>query len=391
MKIWKESVVNKMKQIIVLESRGQIGGACESIKLLLREIGHKVDLMIPKDEEAYLSKRDVKKFYGGYIENVYEFYLPYSVQNTVACEVYSSEDMKRKYRMFLQNKKEIYDFFERERYDNIHLNGIGLYPMLTKRFPMTLHMRQVFNGGMYQKLKRMHYLKKSQAIIYIDESTKKPFLSLKNRNIVLANPVDQTGVNEIDAQSYRKKYGIRQDDIVFCIQGTICEGKGTKFVIDTFNEMALNTNSHYILLVVGDGKGDYVKCCRELAKNNKNIIFTGRLPSKDMFSIYSISDWIIIADDVEGIGRGGWEALYSGCGLLIQGTERVYGEIGADAVGAQALNNNTVRVYKIRDQQSLIKEIMKIFNNKIIRKIGKSNIKQYAMCFNKFLFEMENH
>ena len=67
MKIWKESVVNKMKQIIVLESRGQIGGACESIKLLLREIGHKVDLMIPKDEEAYLSKRDVKKFYGGYI------------------------------------------------------------------------------------------------------------------------------------------------------------------------------------------------------------------------------------------------------------------------------------------------------------------------------------
>ena len=49
-----------MKQVIVLESRGLIGGAFESTSLLIKNIGHKVDLVIPKGGADYISKRVLK-------------------------------------------------------------------------------------------------------------------------------------------------------------------------------------------------------------------------------------------------------------------------------------------------------------------------------------------
>lgn len=373
-----------MKQVIVLESKGLFGGAFESVSLLIRNIGHKVDLIVPKSSsEDYVSKRMLKSTYGGNVENVYEFYLPYSVENTIACEAYDAYNMKRSYRLFQAHKKELYVFLDKKHYDHIHLNGMGLYPVLNRKFPMTLHMRQVFNGGRYEKEKRMFFLRQSRAVIYIDQAAYKPFQKMRKDHLILFDPVDQTGINSISEPDILNKYHIDKNCTIFTMAGTISEGKGVGFVIQAYQDYCKVNTFPSKLLIAGDGVAAYRKKCREIADNNPDILFLGRLSRQEMQEIYKISDYILRGESEPVIGMTVWEALYSGDGLVIQGDDNIRQEI---IKGMGACNNN-IFTYEPRNAESLVKALLKAEGKKSAH-TGESSAKKHADTFNRFIEEV---
>lgn len=371
-----------MKRVIILESRGMIGGACESIRLFIQNMGCKTDLIIPKGELDFISKRMLRNYYGENIENIYEFFLPYSVEHTGGCEVYDVNDMKRRWRNFQVHRKELYGFLDEMRYDWIHLNGLGLYPILNRRYPMTIHVRQVFNGGRLEKMKRLYFLNQSRALICIDKSSFEPFREMNKRYLVIANPVDQTGINAISKEDVRKKYQIDDSVTVFVMAGTVSEGKGVGFVIDAFQDFCKVRSYPCKLLIAGQGMPEYKKQCSRLAGDNPDIHFLGQLSRQEMRELYRMSNYMIRADQEVGIGRTAWEALYSGIGLIIQGGEEILEEISKETGGYK-----NVFVYKPRNKESLVQAFLDSQGKKTENQ-GKSNAGKYAKIINDFIEEI---
>ena len=371
-----------MKQVIVLESRGMVGGACESIRLFIRNMDCRTDLIIPKGEADYISKRVLKGYYGSNVEHIYEFYLPYSVEHTVACEVYDADDMKRRRRIFQAHRKELERFFDEKDYDWIHLNGLGLYPVLNRKYPMTLHVRQVFNGGRLEKIRRLYYLNKSRALIYIDNAAFSPFQEMKKKHLIIANPVDQTGVNCVSRQEAMEKYGVDDACTVFTMAGTVSEGKGVGFVIEAFLDFCKKKSSPCRLLIAGTGEPGYKKLCSKLAGAHADIRFLGQLSREEMSGLYRATDYMVRAEQKAVTGRTVWEALYCGVGLVIQGGQSVREEIAKEMGGCE-----NVYVYKPRDKESLTQVFFDLQGKKTNGR-GRSNAREYAKALSGFVKEI---
>ncbi len=366
-----------MKQVIILESRGMIGGACESIRLLIQNIGHLVDLIVPKGEEDYISKRMIKQFYGKNVNRIFEFYLPLNLQNTNGSEIFDIDLIERNFRLFKKNRKELYDFLKKENYAHIHLNGLGLYPVLTRKFPMTIHIRQVFEGNILQKLMIERYLLRAKAVIYIDSSTKEAIKGLKTNNLTISNPIDQTMVNKFDREKVMEDYGFQKHELIFTIAGTIAEHKGHEFLIHAFHDFY---EYPYKLLIAGTGDEETKRKYSELSKDNPNIIYLGQISRDEMFKIYSITDYIIRAETFFTIGRTVYEGLYSGSGLIIQGTDR-------DLLNIKEYNKFKSRIYSYtpRDITEFKSVLHMLKGKKVLERNAISSAKNYGRIFNKYI------
>ena len=370
-----------MKQAIILESKGLAGGACESVRLLIQNLGHKTDLIVPALNADYNTKRMLKSFYGDNVGSVYEFNLPYSVEYTEGIENYDIEIIKMQYYLLKKKKKDLYSFLEKQKYDHIHLNGFGLYPVLNKKFPMTLHVRQDFCGNLLHKWKVSKYLKQAKALIFIDTATQFPFIGMNINNIVLPNPVDQTKVNSIRTDDVYNDMGIDKKDIVFTVAGNLSELKGQEFLINVFNSF---NKYPYKLLIAGDGEEECRKKYTYLAKDNKNILFLGQINREQMYKVYSITDYVIRAEAFFGVGRTALEGLYSGCGLVIQGSQKELKQV----IGNEFINNSYS--YVPRNKASLIDVLTKINGKKILNKNAVSTACEYGKEFNSYINKILN-
>ncbi len=366
-----------MKQAIILELRGMIGGACESIKLLIQNIGHSVDLIIPKREDIYISKRMLKQFYGENVDQIFEFYLPFCLEGTKGGGIFDNDLMRRRYRLFQKHKKELYHFFDVKKYDHIHLNGLGLYPILTKKFPMTIHIRQVFDGNRVKKAIIDNYLLKAKGVVYIDSSTQEPFKNLNVNSLLISNPIDQTEINKIDKSMVMNSYGLDKEDVIFTIAGALSENKGQEFVIQAFNKFS---EYPYKLLIAGTGSDADKRRCSELSKENSNILFLGQVSKDEMYKIYSITDYIIRAEAFFTIGRTVYEGLYSGTGLIIQGTEK-------ELLNIKEYNKYKGKIYSYipRDIQQFKQVLHMIQGKKIYHSRAVSNADNYSKKFNRYI------
>lgn len=368
-----------MKQVIILESRALDGGACESVRLLIQNLKHKVDLIVPAMEQDFITKRMLKSFYGDNVNAVYEFMLPYSVEYTEGSENYDLEIIKMHFYLFHKHKRDLYRFLEEQKYDHIHLNGFGLYPVLNKKFPMTLHVRQNFCGNQLQKWKMYRYLRQARALFFIDTATQSPFNKIKINSIVLPNPVDQRKVNFIQVNEVCQKMGIDSGDVIFTIAGGLCELKGQEFLISVFNDF---NGYPYKLLIVGDGKEECKKKYTLLAQNNKNILFLGKLEREQMYAIYAVTDYIVRAESFFAVGRTALEGVCSGCGLIIQGSKEELGQV----IEKDFMKKSYC--YVPRDRRSLLEVLEKIDGRKILDKNAVSTAEKYGEVFNDYIDRM---
>lgn len=107
------------------------------------------------------------------------------------------------------------------------------------------------------------------------------------------------------------KYSLLSKKVILFV-GRLVKIKNVSFLIDNFISLNLTDS---ILVIVGDG--NHANELRKLAKNNENIIFTGRLEGKELFAWYNFANVFVLPSLLEPFGAVTNEALLGGCYGLI--------------------------------------------------------------------------
>lgn len=131
--------------------------------------------------------------------------------------------------------------------------------------------------------------------------------------------VDLYVSKKMEREELRKQYGIKEDEKVISLIGTICELKGQMNAVLAMPAIAQNFSESRLLLA-GAVFGQHKKYAEEvkvvIAKSNmsKQVLLTGF--KKEISEIYKISDCVILPSSVEAFGRVIVEAMLAGVPVI---------------------------------------------------------------------------
>lgn len=112
-------------------------------------------------------------------------------------------------------------------------------------------------------------------------------------------------------ESIKKDLNINSNDIIILSVGRIAEEKSIDFLIENHKEI-IKEKKNCKLLIVGDGPDfeKYVNLTTELSLQN-NVIFTGKIPWKEIKNYYGMADIFVTASHTETQGLTVIEAMAS--------------------------------------------------------------------------------
>lgn len=113
------------------------------------------------------------------------------------------------------------------------------------------------------------------------------------------------------SNEYIDKYNIEKKKIILFV-GRLAKEKNIDLAIKAFIKGNFKDTC---LIIVGSGKEE--SHLKELASNNDNIIFTGRLEGLALYAWYNIAELFILPSSLEPFGAVTNEALIGGCFCLI--------------------------------------------------------------------------
>jgi len=166
----------------------------------------------------------------------------------------------------------------------------------------------------------------SKKIIAVSEGVKKEILEYYNvpeeKIIVIPNGVDLEEFKPYPEkrEKIRKKYGIKENEIVLMFSGYEFRRKGLEYIIKA---LPLVKGEVKFLVVGKDDPNYYKKLASKLGVSNK-IIFTGFVP--DISEYYAASDIFIFPTAYEAFSLATLEAVASGLPILatkVNGTEEL--------------------------------------------------------------------
>lgn len=357
--------MKRVSKLFIINSVGMLGGATKSIKGLISNLNEKVDLMAPRNPAV--SNKDLKDYFGPNINKVYRYYLPFRTS------ILGGKDIKQDWYiteiLYRSDKKSIMEVISKNKYDYIHLNSYVLYPLINKKYPMYIHVREICKANFFVKKMIQMKFRNVKGIIYIDVPTKEA-LGIKTNCIVLNNPFDQEKVCDVDLANVRNRYSIQDNETVFSfVSASNNTAKGLDFVVESFVKAACKDTK---LLVVGTNKiPDY--------EENHNIVCVGKISK--MEEIYAVSDYILRGEEQFCIGRTVYEGLYSGCSVIIPGVP----EYDSEKIFEYSKFKNNIFFYKPRDEKSLIQMFKARADKKKNGVLGLSNVKEYISRFEEFI------
>ena len=172
---------------------------------------------------------------------------------------------------------------------------------------------------------------------------------------LLGNGIDVSRFefNEVQRKELRKKYNIKDDEIVVGHIGRFYPVKNHNFIIDIFNDV-VKKNNKFKLVLVGDGDlFDEIQF--KVKKNNleKNVIFLDTTDEVNKY--YQIFDLFILPSKSEGLGLVTIEAQCSGLDCIV-----------STGVPKDVNINNKVKFISLEDKKLWINSILKskIENNR---------------------------
>lgn len=367
-----------MRALFVLHESKFIYGANRSITGLLQNVDYDYDFMICQSFTNRIDEGELREKFGKHLKKIYIVWMP-----RYRCQIYDKLGLYSECSHVANNIMALLYANKRKRiiregqYDYIHLNSIVLYPMIESSDKYIMHVREALNP----KYKAIKYVKrkmrKASGIIYIDKATKRIAEQeiINKRNVVINNPFDMTGVQDVDYEESLKKYGLSNQNTIFAMLGQIGEIKGSKLVLRAFMQ---HSNANSRLLIVGNDSHEYAKECRKIAENDKRIIFCGEL--KDTGGIYRISDYIIRGESQFCIGRTTYEGLFSGAGVIVPG----YHDDLKGMPNRQEFENS-VHLYKPQDQDALTEVIEECSMHKQTGRTFRSNLPEYMKKYYSFI------
>jgi glycosyltransferase involved in cell wall biosynthesis len=365
--------------LYVMHSTSLIYGASKSLSELLRNVDYEFDLVFPKSTSNNISDQDIRKHFGKNLKNIFRFWLPY--EKVFLGKSKSDYLSLNTYKYYLKQLISYIDIFKirglAKRYNYIYLNSITLYPIINKKSRYFIHIREIYSGSSFRMKFLVRKLNSALGIIFIDNSTFEPFINKVNNYIILNNPFDMRNVRDIEKEKILHELHIKQNTIIVSILGKITELKGIRFIIEAFSKI---NRDEMILLIVGDVNNPYADYCKKMSIGTDKIHFLGELT--DVEPIYAISDYILRGDPVFAIGRTIYEGLYSGCNVIIPGTEN-----NAKDIFQYLTFKEKIHFYFPRDQESLLKILNNCRKNSILTDYPISNIDCYISSHREFISE----
>ncbi len=124
--------------------------------------------------------------------------------------------------------------------------------------------------------------------------------SEKNKVKLLYNGIDlsemKKQLSKEEKENIKRQYNINNDEKVIVYTGRLMPEKGVKELIKAYIELSKEKNDIVLLIAGGarqinKNKDNFINKIHKLSKKTKNrVIFTGRIPYKQLYKIYSIAD-----------------------------------------------------------------------------------------------------
>lgn len=211
-------------------------------------------------------------------------------------------------------------------------------------------------------------VKYADEIIVLSKNVQNYFYKEYNRETkFIPNGVSKPNI--IKPRIIKDRYNLNNDDYILFL-GRIVPEKGIHYLIDAYSKISTNKK-----LVIAGGASDtdaYFKKLKNLAKNNKNIIFTGFVQGKVLDELYSNCYIYTLPSDLEGMPLSLLEAMsYGNCCLTSDISEC-----------ATVIENNGV-TFKKSDVKDLIKSLQYLCDNP-------QKVKQYKNKSQKYILDKYN-
>lgn len=206
--------------------------------------------------------------------------------------------------------------------DVVHIHAEGpasmsfLPKLFGKRVIVTIHgldwQRSKWGGFATEFLKfgEKNAVKYADEIIVLSKNVQKYFKDTYGRDTVyIPNAVDKPAVKP-DTE-INKLYGLNKDSYILYL-GRIVPEKGIHYLIKAYND--LDCGKKLVIAGGASHTSEYMNEVKELAKDNKNIIFTDFVQGEVLEELYSNAYVYVLASDLEGMPLSLLEAMsYGNC------------------------------------------------------------------------------
>jgi len=207
-------------------------------------------------------------------------------------------------------------------------------------------------------------VKYADEIIVLSKNVQKYFKDTYNRETVfIPNGVNKPEI--LKPNIIKKKYKLDEDSYILFL-GRLVPEKGIHYLTEAYNY--LKTDKKLVIAGSASDTDNYYNELKELAQNNKNIIFTGFVQGKELDELYSNAYIYCLPSDLEGMPLSLLEAMsYGNCCVTSDIDEC-----------SEVLESNGV-TFKKSNVNDLEKVLQELCNNKEIVLKYKKNAKKYIL------------
>lgn len=219
--------------------------------------------------------------------------------------------------------KIILNIFKKEKFDilHCHLSHTNFYFLILgkiAKIPVRIShshlsekdktVKQKFKHGIYKKL-----IKKFSTLnIACGDDAGKNLYGKKCDYLVLKNGIylEKYLFNDSIRSEYRRMFNIKKDTICIGTVGRLTKQKNQEFLIKIFNELIVENNAEYKLVIVGSGeeKNRLIELIEKFKINDKVLFLENRT---DVDKIMQMFDIFILTSLYEGLPVVGVEAQAS--------------------------------------------------------------------------------
>lgn len=212
------------------------------------------------------------------------------------------------------------------KYDVVHIHAEGpaffcwLPKLFHKRVIVTVHgidwQREKWKSGFVSKFihkGEKNAVKYADEIIVLSKGVQDYFEKIYGRKTVFI-PNGVSNHIERKPQIIKNKFGLDKDEYILFL-GRLVPEKGIKYLIEAFKQV--DTEKKLVIAGGSSDTSEFENEMKELAKEDKRIIFTGFVQGQELEELYSNAYVYALPSDLEGMPLSLLEAMsYGNCCLV---------------------------------------------------------------------------
>lgn len=212
------------------------------------------------------------------------------------------------------------------RYDIVHIHAEGpaffawLPKLFGKKVIVTIHgldwQREKWKSGFGSTF--IHQVEKNAVkyadeIIVLSKGVQDYFEKTYGRKTVFI-PNGVSNHIEREPQIIKNKFGLGKDEYILFL-GRLVPEKGIKYLIEAFKQV--DTEKKLVIAGGSSDSSEFENEMKELAKEDKRILFTGFVQGQELEELYSNAYVYVLPSDLEGMPLSLLEAMsYGNCCLV---------------------------------------------------------------------------